>query len=79
MRKYINYWKKTFDYKSVSKLSEFFSALLGNILILVILNILGIFIPITWENGLVNLIYIIQVAMIFPTISLLVRLIKNSH
>ncbi|RIN84619.1 hypothetical protein BU004_09115, partial [Mammaliicoccus sciuri] len=48
-----------------------------NIIILVLIMALGVIVPITWENSIVNLYYIVLVLMIFPMIALIVRVIKN--
>ena len=48
-----------------------------NIIILVLIMALGVIVPITWENSIVDLYYIVLVLMIFPMIALIVRVIKN--
>ncbi|MEB7065836.1 hypothetical protein NEM27_04085 [Mammaliicoccus sciuri] len=48
-----------------------------NIIILVLIMALGVIVPITWENSIVNLYYIVLVLMIFPMIALIFRVIKN--
>ncbi|HDT8116184.1 TPA: hypothetical protein RD674_002966, partial [Enterococcus faecalis] len=55
---YLNYWKRIFDYKGTSDVIEIFIALAGDFLVIIFLNILGIVIPISWENSLVNFLYI---------------------
>ncbi|MGJ5847083.1 hypothetical protein ACSBQJ_13130 [Enterococcus sp. G203Y] len=74
---YLNYWKRIFDYKGTSDVIEIFIALAGDFLVIIFLNILGIVIPISWENSLVNFFYIVKLAMIVPAISLLVRVLNK--
>ncbi|MCD8788334.1 hypothetical protein [Mammaliicoccus sciuri] len=74
---YINFWKQTFDYKNKSSFRDLLVCMFVNIIILVLIKALGVIVPITWENSIVNLYYIILVLMIFPMIALIVRVIKN--
>ncbi|RIO11278.1 hypothetical protein [Mammaliicoccus sciuri] len=74
---YINFWKQTFDYKNKSSFRDLLVCMFVNIIILVLIMALGVIVPITWENSIVNLYYIVLVLMIFPMIALIVRLIKN--
>ena len=74
---YLNYWKRIFDYKGTSDVIEIFIALAGDFLVIIFLNILGIVILISWENSLVNFLYIVKLAMIVPAISLLVRVLNK--
>ncbi|UXU82960.1 hypothetical protein MUA77_09035 [Mammaliicoccus sciuri] len=74
---YINFWKQTFDYKHKSSFRDLLVCMFVNIIILVLIMALGVIVPITWENSIVNLYYIVLVLMIFPMIALIVRVIKN--
>ncbi|MCJ0923985.1 hypothetical protein [Mammaliicoccus sciuri] len=74
---YINFWKQTFDYKNKSSFRNLLVCMFVNIIILVLIMALGVIVPITWENSIVNLYYIVLVLMIFPMIALIVRVIKN--
>ncbi len=74
---YINFWKQTFDYKNKSSFRVLLVCMFVNIIILVLIMVLGVIVPITWENSIVNLYYIVLVLMIFPMIALIVRVIKN--
>lgn len=74
---YINFWKQTFDYKNKSSFRDLLVCMFVNIIILVLIMALGVIVPITWENSIVNLYYIILVLMIFPMMALIVRVIKN--
>ncbi|MDQ7130273.1 hypothetical protein [Mammaliicoccus sciuri] len=74
---YINFWKQTFDYKNKSSFRDLLVCMFVNIIILVLIMALGVIVPITWENSIVNLYYIALVLMIFPMIALIVRVIKN--
>lgn len=74
---YINFWKQTFDYKNKSSFRDLLVCMFVNIIILVLIMALGVIVPITWENSIVNLYYIVLVLMIFPMIALIVRVIKN--
>lgn len=74
---YINFWKQTFDYKNQSSFRDLLVCMFVNIVILVLIMALGVIVPITWENSIVNLYYIVLVLMIFPMIALIVRVIKN--
>ncbi|MCJ0911459.1 hypothetical protein MTW80_05755 [Mammaliicoccus sciuri] len=74
---YINFWKQTFDYKNKSSFRDMLVCMFVNIIILVLIMALGVIVPITWENSIVNLYYIVLVLMIFPMIALIVRVIKN--
>ncbi|GAB1613978.1 hypothetical protein HB162lentus_26250 [Mammaliicoccus lentus] len=76
--KYFEYWRRTFDYKGQSQLTDLFICIGINILILAFIFIFALLGPLTWENALVNLYYICLVLMLFPTASLLVRVIKNN-
>ncbi|WP_425255784.1 hypothetical protein [Mammaliicoccus sciuri] len=74
---YINFWKQTFDYKNKSSFRDLLVCMFVNIIILVLIMALGVIVPITWENSIVNLYYIVLVLMIIPMIALIVRVIKN--
>ncbi|MFI3379196.1 hypothetical protein [Mammaliicoccus sciuri] len=74
---YINFWKQTFDYKNKSSFRDLLVCMFVNIIILVLIMALGVIVPITWENSIVNLYYIVLVLMIFPMIALIVRVTKN--
>lgn len=74
---YINFWKQTFDYKNKSSFRDLLVCMFVNIIILVLIMALGVIVPITWENSIVNLYYIVLVLMIFPMIALIVRVIKK--
>ncbi|MDT0696180.1 hypothetical protein [Mammaliicoccus sciuri] len=74
---YINFWKQTFDYKNKSSFRDLLVCMFVNIIVLVLIMALGVIVPITWENSIVNLYYIVLVLMIFPMIALIVRVIKN--
>lgn len=74
---YINFWKQTFDYKNKSSFRDLLVCMFVNIIILVLIMALGVIVPITWENSIVDLYYIVLVLMIFPMIALIVRVIKN--
>ncbi|WP_239739570.1 hypothetical protein [Mammaliicoccus sp. P-M59] len=74
---YINFWKQTFDYMNKSSFRDLLVCMFVNIIILVLIMALGVIVPITWENSIVNLYYIVLVLMIFPMIALIVRVIKN--
>ena len=76
--KYFEYWRRTFDYKAQSQLTDLFIYIWINILILAFIFIFALLGPLTWENTLVNLYYICLVLMLFPTASLLVRVIKSN-
>lgn len=53
--KYFEYWRRTFDYKGQSQLTDLFICIGINILILAFLFIFALLGPLTWENALVNL------------------------
>ncbi|MFD7035227.1 hypothetical protein ACFV8V_05810 [Mammaliicoccus sciuri] len=74
---YINFWKQTFDYKNKSSFRDLLVCMFVNIIIFVLIMALGVIVPITWENSIVDLYYIVLVLMIFPMIALIVRVIKN--
>lgn len=74
---YISYWKQIFDYKGYSKLLHLFMNLAINILVLILILVVGLFVPITWENALVDIYYIVLIIMILPTLSMIVRVIRN--
>ena len=75
---YINYWRKSFDYKSKAKLVELFTALAGNISIILLLLLVGLAVPVTHEQLVVDIMYVIGVLMILPMISLIYRLIQHT-
>ena len=62
---YINFWKQTFDYKNKSSFRDLLVCMFVNIIILVLIMALGVIVPITWENSIVDLYYIVLVLMIF--------------
>ena len=74
---YINFWKQIFDYKNKSSVKELIISMVMNIVILVLLSALGFIVPMSWENTVVNIYYIVLVLMLFPTIAMIVRVIQN--
>ncbi|WP_239745262.1 hypothetical protein [Mammaliicoccus sp. F-M27] len=74
---YINFWKQIFDYKSKSSFKELIISMVMNIVILILLMALGFIVSMSWENAVVNIYYIVLVLMLFPTVAIIVRVIKN--
>ncbi|WP_239749462.1 hypothetical protein [Mammaliicoccus sp. H-M34] len=74
---YMNFWKQTFDYKSKSSFKGLITCLFINIVILILIMSLGLIVPFKWENTIVDLYYIVLLLMIFPTIAMIVRVIRN--
>ncbi|UXR68840.1 MULTISPECIES: hypothetical protein [unclassified Staphylococcus] len=75
---YKQYWLKSFDYKGVSNVTELIICLMINLGILLLIHLLGYVVPVSKENLVVTLYYIVLVLMIFPTIAMGVR-IWNSN
>lgn len=74
---YINYWKKAFDYKGTSSLINLIWCIMINIAVLVLIMVSGLFVPITWENTVVDIYYLVLLIMIIPTISMVVRVVHS--
>ncbi|ENZ5663503.1 hypothetical protein ACGWY0_002800 [Enterococcus hirae] len=74
---YIDYWKNSFKYKEPVSIQEFLTAFIFNSVILAVILLMGIFIPITWENALVDFWYTVMYLMIIPTISLIIRMVRK--
>lgn len=74
---YIDYWKNSFKYKENFSIKEFWTAFIFNLFILAVILLMGILVPITWENAVVDLWYIAIFLMIIPTISLVIRMVKK--
>lgn len=74
---YINYWKNSFKYKETVSINEFLTAFIFNSIILTVILLMGIFVPVTWENVLVDFWYIVMYLMIIPTISLIIRMVRK--
>lgn len=66
---YINYWKNAFDYKGTSSLISLMWCIMINIAVLVLIMVSGLFVPITWENTVVDIYYLVLLIMIIPTVS----------
>lgn len=77
LKLYSSYWKKTFNYKDSSGFKELVCAISLNLLILMSIYFIGLFGPIYLENVIVDLFYLILVIMLFPTLSLLIRVLRN--
>lgn len=56
---YINYWKNAFDYKGTSSLISLMWCIMINIAVLVLIMVSGLFVPITWENTVVYIYYLV--------------------
>ncbi|PTI15727.1 hypothetical protein BU095_13180 [Staphylococcus xylosus] len=74
---YFSYWKNAFNYKGVSKFRHLLLCVLINFVILILYLISGILVPLDWENTFVDIYYGILLAMIFPTISMIVRVVRR--
>lgn len=74
---YLEYWKKIFNYKGTSKLSHLGVSILINIVILFLIMLSGIFVPLKWENTVVDIYYIVLLIMFLPTISMMVRVVRS--
>ncbi|EPN3659687.1 hypothetical protein ACTX2D_002711 [Enterococcus hirae] len=74
---YINYWKNSFKYKETVSINEFLTVFIFNLIILAVILLMGIFVPVTWENVLVDFWYIVMYLMIIPTISLIIRMVRK--
>ena len=53
------------------------TAFIFNSIILKVILLMGIFVPVTWENVLVDFWYIVMYLMIIPTISLIIRMVRK--
>ncbi|QQU12165.1 hypothetical protein I6I81_13845 (plasmid) [Enterococcus hirae] len=58
-------------------MKEFLSAFIFNLFILAMILLVGVFVPITWENAVMDFWYIVMDLMIIPTISLVIRIIRK--
>ncbi|PTI43425.1 hypothetical protein, partial [Staphylococcus succinus] len=74
---YINYWKNAFDYKGTSSLINLIWCIVINIAVLVLIMVSGLFVPITWENTVVDIYYLVLLIMIVPTVSMVVRVVHS--
>ncbi|WP_307984525.1 hypothetical protein [uncultured Lactococcus sp.] len=74
---YLQFWKKIFKYQGKSDFKELLVSLIVNTVILFILFLIGLIVPVTLENLIVDVIYITMIIMILPTVSLIIRLIRN--
>lgn len=74
---YLKYWKNIFNYKGTSKLSHLVINILINIVILFLIMFSGIFVPLKWENTVVDIYYFVLLLMVLPTLSMIVRVINN--
>ncbi|PNZ59424.1 hypothetical protein CD110_07490 [Staphylococcus casei] len=74
---YINYWKNSFNYKGTSSLIDLVLCIMINIAVLVLIMVSGLFVPITWENTVVDIYYLVLLIMIIPTISMIVRVVHS--
>lgn len=75
---YIEYWKRMFDYKGRSSVSHLMINMFINICVLVALILIGLFLlPTNLENIAVDLYYIVLILMIFPTVSMIVRVVRD--
>ncbi|OIJ30439.1 hypothetical protein BK821_07685 [Staphylococcus sp. LCT-H4] len=74
---YINYWKNAFDYKGTSSLINLIWCIVINIAVLVLIMVSGLFVPITWENTVVDIYYLVLLIMIIPTVSMAVRVVHS--
>ena len=74
---YKEYWKRTFDYTGESKFSHLIFNILINILILFLILMVGVVVPVAWENTVVDIYYFVMFIMIFPTIAMIVRVIRS--
>ncbi|PTI69689.1 hypothetical protein [Staphylococcus succinus] len=74
---YINYWKNAFDYKGTSSLISLMWCIMINIAVLVLIMVSGLFVPITWENTVVDIYYLVLLIMIIPTVSMVVRVVHS--
>lgn len=74
---YTDYWKRSFNYNANVSMKEFLSAFIFNLFILAMILLVGVFVPITWENAVMDFWYIVMDLMIIPTISLVIRIIRK--
>ncbi|QLK86251.1 hypothetical protein [Staphylococcus sp. 17KM0847] len=74
---YAQYWLRTFDYKGISKLSHLIANLFINIIILIIINLVGLVVPVSMENFIVTTYYVLLIAMLFPTAAMIVRVLNR--
>lgn len=74
---YMDYWKRSFNYTANVSMKEFLSAFIFNLFILAMILLVGVFVPITWENAVMDFWYIVMDLMIIPTISLVIRIIRK--
>ncbi|PNZ29769.1 hypothetical protein CD122_01655 [Staphylococcus rostri] len=70
---YKSYWLSLFNFKGVSKVSDLIICLMINIVILALINLVDIIVPVSIENVIVVIYYIVLFAMILPTVALLFR------
>lgn len=77
IRAYIEYIRKSFNYTADVNMKEAVTVFIFNFLIFFIVLSIGIFIPITWENILVDFLYSMMFLTVIPTISLMIRMIRE--
>ncbi|MDQ8428566.1 hypothetical protein Q3E60_12720 [Enterococcus faecium] len=71
---YIKFWSHYFNIKGKSTLNDVIVSLIGNFaLYLLVYAIVGLFIPVTWENGFLVFLNIFKIILIIPTITLFIR------
>lgn len=74
---YLQFWKKIFKYQGKSNFKELLVSLAFNVVVLFILFLIGVIVPVTWENFIVDVFYLTMTIMLLPTVSLIIRLIRN--
>lgn len=75
---YLEYWKNTFNYKGQSKLGDLIINLFINFVILFFIFLLGYFlVPFQWERTLGTIFEVVQLVMILPTVSMIIRIVNR--
>ena len=74
---YFDYWKNIFKYEGEASLKDLLIAIAFNLLLLVVVYLIGLGGPTHWENTILNLMYFIEIVMILPTLSMIIRLIRR--
>lgn len=73
IKMYKSYWLSLFNFKGVSKVFDLIICLMINIVILALINLVGIIVPVSMENAIVGIYYIVLFTMILPTVAMLFR------
>lgn len=72
-----HFWKNAINFTGKSTWKESIKGIIANLILIILLYIIPLLAPVTWEQPILNVIELFQLISIVPTVAAIVRAIKR--